>query len=98
MRTAFLLGFLGDSLTFLGAIWLARNEFTREAEFREEEAANRALEELDSVNFESKEGVALNSRAAVHLCQLREGATRAKFGLLLLSLGFSLQLAERFVD
>lgn len=91
------LGFLGDSLTFAGAITLLIKEFTSLREYQEVEAARRHLAEFDTP-FVAADGMPIRNAEDLQTSVLMKNAKRARCGALLITLGFLFLLLTRFLE
>lgn len=97
MPTGAILGFLGDLLTFAGGGILATDAILREREFQKKRDLINTVQELKKVRLERK-GVVLLDEKDVELSFIRQSVWLAKWGVVVLTLGFLPLLSSRTAD
>lgn len=90
-------GFLGDGLTFAGGFILALEALMREREFFRKKNWGQTVAILKKARI-TKNGVILTDDADVELAFIRQTATRALVGTVVLTLGFVCLFLSRLFD
>jgi hypothetical protein len=91
MSIGMLLGFIGDSLTFVGGGILALDAVLEERKLQHVNLSIATVDDLASVKVVlSRQGVQLKTKDDVELSFVRQSVRRAKAALLILTFGFLL--------
>ena len=93
------IGVFGDSATFAGSYWLARDAIKREQEFTRirNVIARRKLPSIADLKLDM-EGIILSSDDDVERAFIRFSARRAIWGCVLLAIGFFALLLVRVIE
>jgi hypothetical protein len=97
MTLASLLGFAGDSLTFVGGFILSLDALRRDKEFRGQKALAGVVKDLTGIEL-TKDGIKLISGEAVERVFIRQSVRRAVWGTIIMTLGFIALLGSRIVE
>lgn len=92
-------GFIGDLFTLTGSVLLAIDAITKEREFDKIAQIARRLTEprLARIRFK-EEGVEMSDERGVERVYIRRSARKAKWGCVLLAIGFILLAISRSLD
>ena len=95
MTTATILGFLGDSLTFVGGAVLGWDALMRDREFKKQQQLGTvALSDLKDIRIVSH-GIKLTGPNDVERVFIRQSVRRALVGTIIMTSGFILLLCSR---
>jgi hypothetical protein len=97
MTPAMMLGFVGDTLTFLGGLILSMDALGREREFRKQKDWVATIKEFKGVEL-SRRGIRLLDENSVELVFIRLSVTRSIWGTVVVTLGFVALLASRILE
>jgi hypothetical protein len=97
MTVATILGFAGDTLTFLGGLILAIDAVGRDREFTKQQELGKAVADLKSVEL-TKDGIKLTGAKSIEHVFIRQSVRRALWGTGIMTIGFISLLAARFME
>jgi len=97
MTPAMMLGFAGDTLTFLGGLILSADALGREREFRKQKDWIETIKEFKGVEL-TRCGLRLLDENSVELVFIRLSVTRSIWGTVVVTLGFVALLASRILE
>jgi hypothetical protein len=97
MAIAAILGFAGDTLTFVGGLILALDALGRDQEFRRQQQLWKAVVDLKGIEL-VKYGIKLTSDKSIEHVFIRQSVRRAFWGAAILALGFVFLFASRSVE
>jgi hypothetical protein len=97
MTPAMMLGFTGDTLTFLGGLILSVDALGREREFRKQKDWVATIKEFKGVEL-SRRGIRLLDENSVELVFIRLSVTRSIWGTVVVTLGFVALLVSRILE
>ena len=97
MPLAAMLGFAGDSLTFVGGLILSLDALWRDWEFRKQKDLAGVVKQLKGIEL-TQDGIKLISGDAIERVFIRQSVRRALWGTILMTLGFIALLASRIVE
>ncbi len=91
-----IVGILADATTFFGGYLLVREALRKEADFRDTDALKGTVRRLAGLPMEEKKsGEPLNNETDADLIEIRRTVKRARRGILIITVGFFLQLVSR---
>ena len=90
-------GFLGDTLSFIGAFLLALDALLREREFRKERQVSKMIKSLAGIRV-TLHGIELVDEDSASLAFIRQSVARSIWGSATLTAGFICLLITRFME
>lgn len=97
MTPAMMLGFAGDTLTFLGGVILSVDALGREREYRKQKDWVQTIKEFKGVEL-TRRGIRLLDENSVELVFIRLAVTRSIWGTAIVTLGFVALLGSRVLE
>ncbi|MFZ0313687.1 MAG: hypothetical protein WAL85_13345 [Candidatus Korobacteraceae bacterium] len=94
MPLATILGFAGDTLTFVGGLVLAWDALMRDREFKKQQQLGEVVHELKGIKLATG-GIKLTGPNDVERVFIRQSVRRAFWGTAVMTLGFILLLCSR---